>query len=110
MIRSTALAALLLTLTITTPAAAEEHVWQVGQDFTVRATGLDLGTTDGRERLLRRVEAATARVCGKLQLRIDRLQCVELTQADVLASAPAALRGPLQTALAARQETRLAAR
>jgi UrcA family protein len=109
MIRTVPLPAL-LALLATTPALAEPYVWQTGDGFTIRATGLDLGTTDGREALLKRVEHAAARLCRPEPLRAERKACQERTRAEVIAGAPASLAAPIRTALAARERTRLASR
>jgi UrcA family protein len=100
----------LLALLITTPALAEPHVWQTGDGFTIRATGLDLRTTDGREALLRRVDHASARMCRTATPRIERERCAGARRAEAIARAPIALRTSLALALAAREQTRLAAR
>lgn len=109
MTRTVAFAAL-LSLTITTPALAEPHVWQTGDGFTVRATGLDLSTTDGRAALLRRVDAAAVRLCRPVSLRGKRRSCAEDARAQVMASAPARLGQSIRTALAERNAVRLATR
>ena len=107
--RTTAIAAL-LGLAITAPALAEPHVWQTGDGFSIRATGLDLRTTDGRAGLLKRVDAAAARLCASVPLRSERRACQAETRAQATAAAPLALRTAV--ALAVREEggTRLAAR
>lgn len=109
MTRTAAFAALLGLIT-TTPALAEPHVWQVGEGFTIRATGLDLRTTDGREALLQRVDWAAARMCRNARPRVQRDRCAEATRADAIAAAPGAIREAAQLAMATRRETRLAAR
>jgi UrcA family protein len=102
--------AALLGLLITTPALAEPHVWQTGEGFTVRATGLDLSTTDGREKLLKRVDVAVERLCRTAGVRVERQDCADRTRTAVIAAAPAGLKKPIRLALAARGTTRLAAR
>lgn len=109
MIRAHALATLLLS-TITTSAWAEPHVWQNGAGFTVRATGLDLGTTDGRAGLLRRVDVAAAQTCRFARPRVARDRCAEAVRADALATAPASLREPVRVALRERAAVRFAGR
>ena len=109
MTRSLALAALLGLVTIT-PAAAEEQKWEIGSSFLIRGTGLDLGTSDGRERLLRHVERASVQICRDERPKIASERCTAAVQAKALATAPLRLKGPLQAALAAREETMLAAR
>jgi UrcA family protein len=100
----------LLALLITTPALAEPHVWQTGDGFTIRATGLDLRTTDGRDALLRRIDYAATRLCRPVPIRAERKACAELVRAQVIADAPAPLKGSIRMAIARRAETRLAAR
>jgi UrcA family protein len=102
--------ALLMALTINMPAAAEEHVWQTGDGFSVRATDLDLRTTEGRERLLRRIDHAASRLCRGVAPRIDREGCTNEARAQALAAAPAHLRASLEPALLTREERRLAVR
>ena len=109
MIRTKAFPAL-LGLLMTTPAVAEPYVWQVGDGFTVRATGLDLRTTDGREALLRRIEIAVERSCRAAGVRVERRACAEQSRAAVIAGAPAVLRERIRLAVAARETTTLAAR
>ena len=110
MTRTTAFAALLTTILLTTPALAEPHVWQVGEGFTIRSTGLDLGTTDGRDKLLERVDWAARQMCRKARPRVQRDRCAEATRADAIAAAPGPLRKAAELALAERSDTRLAAR
>lgn len=102
--------AALLGLLITTPALAEPHVWQTGEGFSIRATGLDLRTTDGREKLLKRVDVAVERLCRPIAIRADRRDCAEQTRAAVISGAPAAMREPIRLAIAARETTKLASR
>ena len=108
--RMTALAALLLGFTITTPAAAEEQSWEIGSAFLIRGTGLDLGTAAGREQLLRRVERASAKICSGDYPRAARERCAEEVQAKALASAPRRLREGAYAAMRDRQGAMLAAR
>ena len=110
MTRTHALAALLLSLTIITPAAAEEQRWEIGSAFLIRGTGLDLATAGGRERLLRRVDRASKAVCRGERPQSEFERCVADIRAKALATAPRRLRGALHAALAAREGTRLAAR
>jgi UrcA family protein len=110
MTRTPALAALLMCFVFTTPAAAEEQVWQNGDGFSIRSTGLDLTRFDDRERLLRRVDSASARLCRGVSPRTDRILCAKEAQERAIAGAPAMLRPQLRAALTAREETRLASR
>ena len=109
MLRPIAIPAL-LALGLTTPALAEPHVWQTGDGFTIRATGLDLRTTDGRETLLARVDFAAARLCRGVATRVQRNACAEDARTQMLADAPRALAGSIRTALAERDAVRLAGR
>ena len=100
----------ILGLANTTPAMAEPHVWQTGEGFSVRATGLDLRTTDGRSALLRRVDAAAVKLCRETPLRSDRLACRAEARSRAIAVAPGPVKGAIDLALRERQEMRLAGR
>jgi UrcA family protein len=109
MTRTFALAALLGLMTIT-PAAAEEQKWEIGSTFLIRGSGLDLATSDGRERLLRRVERAGVQICRDERPKIAFERCTSAARDKALATAPTRLKVSLEAALAARQETLMAAR
>ncbi len=108
--RRTILITALLGLFSTTPALAEPHVWQTGDGFSIRATGLDLRTTDGRAALLSRVDAAVVKLCRDTPLRSDRQACKAETRAKAIAAAPGRARGALELAMREQEEIRLAAR
>ena len=108
--RTTALAALLIGLTTTTPVAAEEQSWEIGSAFLIRGTGLDLGTAAGREQLLRRIERASAKICSGDYPRAARERCAQETQAKALASASPRLRQAVEVAMSTRNAATLAAR
>ena len=110
MTRTFTLAALSAAAFVTTPAFAEEHVWQTGADYTVRTTGLDLGRVDDRAQLLRRVEFASARLCRHLPSRRQRETCADETLDQALAQAPDMLRPVLARALRERESVSLAGR
>ena len=107
--RTTALAALLIGLTITTPAAAEEQSWEIGSAFLIRGTGLDLDTADGRERLLQRVERASAKICRGEYPLVARERCAQEAQAKAMASASPRLRQAVEVAMSTRNAAMLAA-
>ncbi len=107
--RTLPLAALLAAI-VTTPALAEPHVWRIGDGFSIRATGLDLGTTDGRAHLLLRVDAAAAKLCKGAPNKADRLACQAETRAQAVAATPDGLKSAIELAVAERNRTRLAAR
>ena len=96
------LAAMSAATFVTTPAFAEEHVWQTGADFTVRTTGLDLNRVADRARLLQRVEYASARLCSHLISRRQRDDCTAETLQQALARAPGTLRPVLARAMGER--------
>ncbi len=104
------LAALSAATFVTTPALAEEHVWQTGSDFTVRTTGLDLDRATGRARLLHRVEYAGARLSRHLRPSRVREDCAAETVQQALARAPATLRPVLAQALREREGIAVASR
>ena len=110
MTRSFILAALSAATLVTTPAFAEEHVWQTGADFTVRTTGLNLGLVGDRAQLLRRVEYASARLCRHVRSRRYREDCIAETLQQALAQAPGALRPALARALGERNRMDMASR
>lgn len=94
----------------TTPALAAEQVWATGDGFTIRATGLDLSSRNGRAALLRRIEEAGQRVCAAVTPRIDRRACQdEATQTAVAAAAPT-LRAAVAAAQHEQNDLRLAGR
>ena len=110
MIRTLFTPALALAACVTTPALAEEHVWQTGDGFTIRDPGLDLRNAGDRARLLARIDFASARMCRDrgVQRRARRLR-----QSNDPASAGRSACG-MRVAVAAaqreRQSARLAAR
>ncbi len=61
-----AFAAMCAAAAVAAPAAAREQVWQTGDGYSVRAEGLDLFSAAGREKLLARVDWASARLCRGL--------------------------------------------
>jgi UrcA family protein len=95
---------------VTTPALAEEHVWQTGSDFTVRAGDLDLRQAGDRARMLHRVEYASARLCRHLNSRRQRTSCTAETFEQAMSTAPATLRPLLVLALRERDGVAIAAR
>ncbi len=105
-----ALTGLALVGFVTTPARAEEHVWQTGDGFTVRATGLDLARADHRGRLLRRVEHASARLCLDYRSRGLRRACAGIVLEHAVANAPSALQLVLRQALHERSVFAVASR
>lgn len=108
--RVTALAALLMGITITTPAAAEEQSWEIGSVFLIRGTGLDLDTVQDRERLLQRVERASAKICRGEHPLAARERCAQEAQAKAMASASPRLRQAVEVAMRTRNAAMLAAR
>lgn len=109
MTRMLALATLSAAAFVTTPALGEEHVWQTGHEFTVRATGLDLDRVADRARLLQRVEYASARLCRHVRSRGRRQACTAETFAQAMARS-GALRPVLAQALRERDGMAMAAR
>ncbi len=110
MTRILTLAALSAAALVTTPAFAEEHVWQTGAGFTVRTDGLDLARMDHRARLLRRVEDASARICRDQGARSLRQACAETVVGQALAAAPISLRPVLARAIQERDGMAVASR
>jgi UrcA family protein len=104
------IAALSAATFVTTPALGEEHVWQTGADFTVRAGDLDLRQTGDRARLLHRVEYASARLCAHLNSRRQRNACAAETFQQAMSAAPAVLRPLLVLAVRERDGVAMAAR
>ncbi len=110
MIRKALIPALALSAIGTTPALAEEHVWRVGDGFTVRTADLDLAGIAGRAALLRRLEHAGREMCREVTPRVDRRACESETLDSALASAPGALRTAIAAARIERDAPRLAGR
>jgi UrcA family protein len=104
------ISALILGFTIATPALAEKQVWQVGDGFVIRAHDLDLSRSDGREKLLARVEWASRRLCRDFPLRKEQEACANETRSSVLAKAPVSIRAALAAAVRERAQVQLAER
>ena len=103
-------AALFAATIVTTPALAEEHVWQTGAEYTVRFADLDLSLVGDRARLLRRVEFASDRICRNHRSRRQRAACVDDVLRNAMAQAGPALRPVLARALSEREGMAMAAR
>ena len=108
--RSATISALILGFSTTTPALAEKQVWQVGDGFVIRAHDLDLSRSDGREKLLARVEWASRRLCRDLPLRKEREACANEARSSGLAKAPPSVRAALTAAVRERAQVQLAKR
>jgi UrcA family protein len=104
------IAALSAATFVATPVLAEDHVWQTGSDFTVRANDLDLSRAGDRALLLRRVEFASARLCGNHHSRRQRGYCTADVLQHAMSTAPAALRTVLANALNERGGVAMASR
>lgn len=90
--------------TLPTPALADSHSWQVGNDsFHIYYTDLDMTTTSGRATLLKRAEGAAARLC---QNRVDRADCIAGTMELVASNDRAGTH--IRTALRERDSAALA--
>ncbi len=110
MTRMFIIAALSATTFVATPALAEDHVWQTGSDFTVRAGDLDLNRAGDRAVLLRRVEFASARICRNHRSRRQRGYCTADVFQHAMSAAPAALRPALARARDERDGVAMASR
>ncbi len=110
MIRNLLISTLALTSIAITPAVAQEQISKVGDGFSIRINDLDLTKADGRAAMMRRLEAAGARICAGVTPRVSRKECVEATVNDAIGAAPFIVR---QAAAASAREGasgRLAAR
>jgi UrcA family protein len=110
MTRTFIIAALSVATFVTTPARAEEHVWQTGAEYTIRFADLDLSQVVDRARLLRRVEFASDRICRNHRSRRQRAICVDDVFRNAMAQAGPALRPVLARALSERVGVAMAAR
>lgn len=95
---------------VAAPAGAKEQVWQTGEGYSVRAKGLDLSTAAGREKLLARIDWASARLCRDVRLARERKDCTVKLRKAALHGAPAPVRTALANALQARGPKRWARR
>ncbi len=105
-----AYAAMCAAAALAAPAAAREQVWQTGDGYSVRAEGLDLFSAAGREKLLARVDWASARLCRDVRPARDRKTCADEVRKSALHAAPAEIRRALADALQARGPKRWAKR
>ncbi len=94
-----------LIATAVTPALANDHAWQVGNDaMHIYYSDIDLNSAAGRAQLLARVQRAADKLCRD---RVDQRGCV----ADTVAQAARLPGGaPLQLALGERNAVKLAAK
>lgn len=110
MIRAFAAVAICAAAALAAPAGAKEQVWQTGEGYSVRAKRLDLSTAAGREKLLKRIDWASARLCRDVRLTLDRQDCTGELRKSALDGAPAPIRTALADALQARGAKRWARR
>ena len=100
------LVAIGLIATLSAPALAGNHSWQIGTDsFHIYYTDLDVTSNAGRAMLLRRVERAAVRLCRD---RRNRAECVARTVE--LASRDSRSGSLIRTALAERDHPAIAAK
>ena len=110
MTRTIIIAALSAATFVTTPALAEEHVWQTGPEFTVRFADLDLTRLADRARLLHRVEYASGQLCRHIRSRRQRASCADDVFRNAVTMAAPMLRTVLARAVSERDGVQMASR
>lgn len=110
MIRAFAAVAACTIAAVAAPAAAKKQVWQTGDGYSVRAKGLDLATVAGREKLLARIDWASARLCRDVRPARGSDACAAELRKEALRGAPAGVRTALADALEARGQKSWAGR